>query len=280
MLKKGGQIVENLNKSEKENLELSNKFLLDNNMEYFVFSHKLLSKEKFKDISKDMTFGYFDKRLNDLKTLKFIDENSFNIMKLKTEFFIKFLSHGVYVKDLGSINDEHWVCMTAVTTSKKSISFEGKNVFKTTKIEGLDNKDLYIGCSVILKVKKFNELSNYVTKDRRIFYDEDERVLIAKEIDKLNEGGYIPLVNFEEYKNSVKNLFLIESLNLLGIDENELKQKKQEYGDNLENERNKPIVYTKEMKDKITFFKSFNAKFESSIDTVENEQILSDKIEL
>jgi hypothetical protein len=260
MLKKGGQIIDNVKKVEKNIINSLNKPPLLNkenqNMEYFVFSHDLLSKNL---INETLSFKKIHDKLNDLKKNNYIDQHIYNIMHLKNKYFIDFLDHGIYAKNLGNINGENWVRLTSITTSSTGkIYYDGKNIFKPIKIEGLDSKkDLFITSSIILKVKEYDELSKYVIedkyRDKSSYYEVKKRDLIIEKIDQLNEEGNIPIVNFEEFKNNINMLLILENI---GINSDEYTYKKKEYIENLENERNKPLLYTKEMKDKIAFFKS------------------------
>ena len=191
-----------------------------------------------------------------LKKKNYIDDTTYSIMYEKINFFIHFLSHGAYAKYLGTINGEKWVRITVTTTSKGKIKYDGKNTFRTTKIEGIE-EDVYVACSMLFKVNEYDELSDCVTVDRRSYYEEKHRAFIGSQIDKLNEEGNIPIVNFEEFINNINMLLTLEEL---GINTEGFEEKKQEYIDNLENERNKSILYTREMKDKITFLKLFTKK--------------------
>ena len=264
MLKKGGQVIENIKKVDKPIINSLNKPPILNkenqSMEYFVFSHDLFSK---KLINENLSFIDIYKKLRKLKDDNYIDQHIYDIMYIKNKYFIDFFDHGIYVKNLGNINGENWVRLTSITTSKGKIYYDGKNIFKPIKIEGLNSKkDLFITSSIILKVKEYDDLFNYRTedqyRDKSSYYEEKERGLISEKIDQLNEKGNIPIVNFEEFKNSINMLLILENI---GINSDEFEYKRQEYIDNIENERNKPILYTKEMKDTIKFFKSFTKNF-------------------
>ena len=77
---------------------------------------------------------------------------------------------------------------------------------------------------MLFKVNEYDELSDCVTVDRRSYYEEKHRAFIGSQIDKLNEEGNIPIVNFEEFINNINMLLTLEEL---GINTEGFEEKKQ-----------------------------------------------------
>jgi hypothetical protein len=108
MLKKVGQIIDNVKKVDKPIITSLNKPPILNkenqSMEYFVFSDNLLFK---KLINETLSFKKIQNKLNDLKKDNYIDQHIYDIMHLKNKYFIDFFNHGTYAKILGNINGEN-----------------------------------------------------------------------------------------------------------------------------------------------------------------------------
>ena len=252
MPKKGIPIIENIDKGKIRVVETTTTTKLmppikpNKDIIYISFSHKLLSENLM-----GKNFRELEKKFKDLKDGGHLeDKYCVNILN-QTNFYRKLFSHGAYTKYLGNIDGKDWISVTSITTKSKKFLYDDERFIIPIKIEGIE-KDLYVGCTVILKVDDFNNIIKSLDNENseRWNYDKKERPIIIEQINKLSEEDRLIVVNFEKYKELIDLSYLLDNDNVV------IKDKLYKI---LDEEKTKKFnVLSKNYKEKIDLFKTYN----------------------
>jgi hypothetical protein len=251
-------------------------------LNHVEISKKFMNNIKLKEMKDNLKY---------LHKNKIIDDKAFSIMQQKTKFLIGFFNHGTYIKDYKEINEKYLVRITAVTTTDKPVSIDGKNKVIPIEVKGLDNK-IFISGSVLMELKdqinqdikpnKFEEFLACKAEDNdvRYLYEKGEaRHIIIDNINRSGEEGKLLVYILEDFIKNVKQLNVLEGIFISSKIKGNydlFNKTKQEFTVNLIKGRDESVSYTKEMGDKIAFFKIIP----NDVEDVTKESKLSDIDEL